>query len=199
MKTRQLILCSLFTALIAVGAFVKIPMPGTPIPFTLQVFFVFLTGLMLEPKYSLIPPTVYTAIGLIGIPVFTYGGGISYVFQPSFGYILGFIVCAFLVSLLVRNNILKLTTKQGEKSKLITIIKAVVYSLIAIIALYSIGISYMYLIYNFYLGKQIALGPLIVSSTGLFIVFDIVKFAIAIPLSVAVMKRVPNGLLPQKN
>ena len=48
MKTRQMILCALFAALTAAGIFVKIPIPGTPMSFTLQTFFIFLAGLLLD-------------------------------------------------------------------------------------------------------------------------------------------------------
>ena len=47
MKTKGVIYCGLFTALIAVGAFIKIPIPV--VPFTLQYLFTMLAGLLLGP------------------------------------------------------------------------------------------------------------------------------------------------------
>ena len=78
LSTKSLILCSLFAALIAVGAFIKIPIPV--VPFTLQVLFTTLAGLLLGPKLGAISVGIYLLIGLIGIPVFTQGGGPSYIF-----------------------------------------------------------------------------------------------------------------------
>ena len=47
-KTKALVYCSLFTALIAVGAFIRVPIPV--LPFTLQYLFTMLAGLLLGPR-----------------------------------------------------------------------------------------------------------------------------------------------------
>ena len=91
--TRNMILCALFASLIAIGAFIKIPIPYVPITF--QGFFVLLAGFLLGPKYGCISMLIYIAVGLVGFPVFTAGGGIMYVLQPTFGYLAGFAVCAY--------------------------------------------------------------------------------------------------------
>ena len=88
-RTYKMILVALFAALIAVGAFIRIPVPL--VPFTMQTFFVVLAGMLLGKKLGAASALVYLAIGLIGIPVFTQGGGIGYVLKPSFGYLIGFI------------------------------------------------------------------------------------------------------------
>ena len=106
MKLRQLLFAAMFAALMVVSAYIKIPIPTLPI--TLQVMIVFMSGLILTPKYALASQLVYVALGLVGVPVFSNGGGIGYVFQPSFGFIIGFSVCAFLISLLVRKNLVSL-------------------------------------------------------------------------------------------
>ena len=79
----SLILCALFAALIAVGAFIKIPVPF--VPFTLQLLFTTLAGIVLGPKYGALSVGVYILIGLCGVPIFTQGGGPAYVLQPTFG------------------------------------------------------------------------------------------------------------------
>ena len=85
--------CGLFTALIAVGAFIKIPIPV--VPFTLQYLFTMMAGLLLGPKLGAMAVTFYMLLGLIGLPIFAEGGGLWYIFKPSFGYIIGFIVGTF--------------------------------------------------------------------------------------------------------
>ena len=80
-KTYKMILVSIFAALTAVGAFIKIPLP--PVPFTLQVFFVILSGLLLGSRMGLASQIVYIALGLVGVPVFTEGGGLQYIFHPT--------------------------------------------------------------------------------------------------------------------
>ncbi len=95
--------CAIFTALIAVGAFIKIPVP--PIPFTLQTMFVVLAGLMLGGNMGTASVLLlYMILGLIGIPIFTGGGGIGYVLKPTFGYIIGFCVGAYAIGKISYKN-----------------------------------------------------------------------------------------------
>ena len=93
MKTKDLVLCAMFVALIAVGAFIKVPVPV--VPFTLQFLFTMLAGLLLGPVNGALAVVVYIVLGLVGLPIFTQGGGPGYIFQPSFGYIIGFAVAAY--------------------------------------------------------------------------------------------------------
>lgn len=60
-KTKTLIYCSLFTALIAAGAFIKIPVPV--VPFTLQYLFTMLAGLLLGSKRGTISVVASHASG----------------------------------------------------------------------------------------------------------------------------------------
>ena len=194
MKTKQLLLCALFAAVTAASVFLpKIPIPGTPLMFTFQTLFVFIAGLMLAPRYALISQLVYMALGLVGLPIFMSGGGISYVLQPSFGFIIGFAVCAFLVSLLVRKQIFALYDAGTAKSRWLAIIKIAVFALVAIVAMYVIAIIYMYLIYNLYMSKESTI-IVIAINMGVFVLMDIVKFVLAVLLGIAVMKRM-RGLL----
>jgi len=90
---KELVLCALFTALIAIGAFIKIPIPV--VPFTLQFLFTMLAGLLLGPRLGAISVGAYLLLGLAGLPIFAEGGGFSYIFKPSFGYLIGFCVASF--------------------------------------------------------------------------------------------------------
>ena len=89
-KTKSMVYCGLFTALIAVGAFIKVPVPV--VPFTLQYLFTMLAGLLLGAKRGAIAVLAYMLLGLAGLPIFTEGGGLWYVLKPSFGYIIGFVL-----------------------------------------------------------------------------------------------------------
>ena len=86
---RDLTLGGLFTALIGVGAFLKITIPVQPVPmhFTLQFFFVLLAALLLGSKRAFASVLTYLVIGLCGIPVFATGGGPAYLLKPTFGFV----------------------------------------------------------------------------------------------------------------
>ena len=71
MKTKGVIYCGLFTALIAVGAFIKIPIPV--VPFTLQYLFTMLAGLLLGSRLGTVSVLSYMLLGLAGLPIF-FGG-----------------------------------------------------------------------------------------------------------------------------
>ena len=101
-QTKALVYVALFAALIAAGAFLQIPVP--PVPFTLQSFFCLLAGSLLGPWLGMLSVLIYLAAGLIGLPVFTQGGGFSYLFMPTFGFLLGLIPTALLSGLFMRKT-----------------------------------------------------------------------------------------------
>lgn len=159
-NTKSIILCSLFSALIAIGAFIKIPIPMMPI--TLQAMFVILAGLLLGSKLGAISVGIYTIIGLAGVPVFTKGGGIGYIFQPTFGYIIGFLVGAYVIGLIV------------EKSKIISIKNLLIASFLGLAIIYTIGMIYYYCISNFYLKSDFGIKALFLYCFALTIPGDII-------------------------
>ncbi len=101
LSVKNQILCAMFAALIAVGAFIRIPVPYMDY-FTLQFFFVLMAGFLLGDKLGAISVSCYILIGLLGVPVFAAGGGIGYVLRPSFGYLIGFAFAAFVTGKLSR-------------------------------------------------------------------------------------------------
>ena len=91
-RTLRLVRIAIFLALIIVGAFVKFPIGIVPV--SMQFAFCMFASLMLGGTDALICVAIYVAMGLVGIPVFSAGGGIFYVLQPTFGYVLGFLIAA---------------------------------------------------------------------------------------------------------
>lgn len=146
MKTKGVIYCGLFTALIAVGAFIKIPIPV--VPFTLQYLFTMLAGLLLGSRLGTLSVFSYMLLGLAGLPIFSEGGGIWYVFKPSFGYIIGFAVGTFVTGWIA---------EQMEKK---TITRYLIANLAGLFCVYAIGMIYYYIICNFVIDTPIAVGPL---------------------------------------
>lgn len=101
-RTKAMILCALFAALAAVGAFLRIPVPL--VPFTLQFLFTNLAGLLLGKKLGAVSVGVYVLLGLMGLPIFTGGGGIGYLVHPTFGYLIGFILGAWVAGWFVQRR-----------------------------------------------------------------------------------------------
>jgi biotin transport system substrate-specific component len=80
---------------ISLGAFVRIPLPFTPVPITLQTFFVLLSVGLLGRRLSLTAQTSYIFLGALGLPIFTgASSGLSYLVSPTAGYLLGFVLAA---------------------------------------------------------------------------------------------------------
>ena len=79
-----------FTALIAIGAYISIPVG--PVPIVLQNFFVLLSALLLGSRYALSSVFVYLFLGALGLPVFAGGtGGIAHFFGPTGGYLISYL------------------------------------------------------------------------------------------------------------
>ena len=89
--------CAIFVALMVAGAYVQIPF--YPVALTFQTVISVLAGLLLGWKKGMASMAVYCFMGLVGVPVFSAGGGIFYVLKPSFGYIIGFIAAAAVAGL----------------------------------------------------------------------------------------------------
>ena len=92
---KTLFLVILFAALTALGAYIKIPIQ--PVPVTLQVFFALLSGALLGAELGALSQVLYLLAGLLGLPVFAFGGGLTYVLQPTFGYLIGYVLAAYVV------------------------------------------------------------------------------------------------------
>lgn len=147
LKARDLVMCSLFVALIIVGTFIRIPIPV--LPFTLQLLFTMLAGLLLGPELGASAVIVYIILGLIGLPVFTEGGGFAYVFKPTFGYIIGFAVGAYA------------TGKIANKEKRPDMKRLLIANFVGLAIVYIFGMVYYYFISNFYLASPIGVKAII--------------------------------------
>lgn len=174
MKVRNLILVALFAALTAIGAFIKIPMPISAI--TLQTLFCVMAGLLLGPWLGSLSQVLYIIIGLIGIPVFTSGGGLGYVFQPTFGYLVGLIAGAFVSGMII---------ERMKKLSFLTVLFAAVAGMLAV---YIVGVPYLYIIKNFYLGKGMPVGDVLYYGLVLFVPGDVLK---SIVIAILVVKLKP--------
>lgn len=82
--------------LIALASRMSLPVPGTPVPATLQTLAVLLAGGLLGPWVGVASVLAYLGAGLAGAPVFAMGGGPSYLLGPTGGYLLGLLPAAWI-------------------------------------------------------------------------------------------------------
>jgi biotin transport system substrate-specific component len=163
-KTKYLALSAVCTALMAVGAYVRFPLPFLAMQFTTQVFFLLVTGLILPSAYSTGALAAYVLLGLIGFPVFSQGSGPQTMLTPNFGYLLGFVFSAFVTALLRKR------LKGRRFSYLIPAIAGV-------FSLYLIALPYVALLASIYQSRPIAFGTLLGSYFIMFLPLDLVKAA----------------------
>lgn len=143
LSVREMVLCGLFIALITAGTFIRIPV-GADV-YTLQFMFTLLAGLVLGARPGAMAVGSYVLLGLLGVPVFASGGGPAYILQPTFGYLLAFILQAWFCGAYAR----RLSDK--SYSNLLTV------NLGGMAIVYLIGISWFYLSSNFVLDAPIPL------------------------------------------
>ena len=147
LSLREMILCAMFVALVAAGAFIRIPV-GTDV-YTLQFLFTLLAGLLLGARLGATAVATYVLLGLVGVPVFASGGGPGYVLQPTFGYLIGFILQAWYCGAAARRL-------SARNFKRLLAINGVGMAIV-----YVIDISYFYFVSNYVIDAPIAVWPVI--------------------------------------
>ncbi|OAT80701.1 biotin transporter BioY [Desulfotomaculum copahuensis] len=178
MSPREMVLAALFAALCAVAA-ALVRFGGAVVPFSLVPFVVMLAGALLGARAGALSILVYVLLGLSGLPVFEKPpfGGPAYVLQPTFGFLPGFIAGAFVIGALLPRR---------REPGLWRYLPAMVAGLAVI---YLVGLPYLYLILNFYLGKAVSAAQVIKIGFLPFIGFDLLKAVVAAGLARLVVRR----------
>lgn len=174
-RLATLVLCGMMAALVAVLAWVSVPLPISPVPFTLQTLGVLLAGGLLGRLYGPLSVAVYVLVGLVGVPVFAGGAsGIGELVGPRGGYLVGFVLAAFIMGLTAEYVLVR-----GFKG-------AWAYMLLAgggvaaTLVIYCTGVPWLAFVTGVGLGKGLIVGA------ALFLPGDILKLAVAVPLIRAV-------------
>jgi len=164
-ELRMMVFASLFAALTVAGAYIQIPIPFSPVPVTLQVFFVLLAGSTLKSKWGGLSMIVYTLLGIAGLPVFAGGSsGMGVLLGPTGGYIFGFILAAYIIG--------KLSEKVENADKSGLFINALNMSA-GVLVVYACGFIQLMLVAEIGPGTALALGVIP------FLPGEIVKTAVA--------------------
>ena len=174
MNTRTLTRTALFAALTAAGAFIRIPLGYSSI--TLQFFFTAMAGCLLGPVWGPVSQAVYVALGLIGLPIFTQGGGLTYLLQPTCGFLLGLIPAAWVIGLL--------TVHRPPHP-----VRTALACLAGLPVLYAVGRPYMAVILNQYMGKAMGFSAILWAGMLPFLPGDMLKIAVTAALAPLLQKR----------
>ncbi len=178
-NVKKMALVAIFAALMVIGAYLKIPNPFFPVFFTFQGVFCAFAGLLLGPNLGAAAIGLYILMGLAGLPVFSAPSGPQYIFHPTFGFLLGFLAAAWIIG--------KISNTKSD----FTPLKAFVASFSGLMAIYVLGIGYMYLINYFYNKSPVGLWAL-VSGMSLYLLKDLILFFVVAILSVQIKKRIPK-------
>ena len=125
-RVRDVLLVLAGTAFVALSALVQVPLPGTPVPLTLQTFAVLLTGAALGWQRAVPSMILYAVAGAAGVPWFADGTS-GWAFA-SFGYILGFILAAAVVG--------RLAAARGDR----TVVRTGLTMLLGTLSIYALGV-----------------------------------------------------------
>lgn len=169
---------ALMASLIAVGAFLSIPLG--PVPFSMQPLFVMLAGFLLGWPHGMIAALLFVAAGSIGLPVFAGGkSGLAVLFGPTGGYLIGFVLAAGAIGLL--------TTKRNP-DQAPRWLPGLLAGLAGLALLYACGLLNLIRVLDIGWQKALAIGFLP------FILQDLIKLVMAVAIWRIMHGR---GLLPQ--
>jgi biotin transport system substrate-specific component len=190
-STKRIIITGMFTAIISVMS--QIVIPTQPIPFTLSLLAIFLTGALLEPKYAFLSAIAYLLLGTFGLPIFAgFRGGLHVLTGVTGGFIMAYPLMALITS--ISYQLSKRILKRSNYSKSITNNQLGKYNkfkkLIITMGIPSLGmvISLMicYLIGSLWFSKisSTTIASALTICVFPFMVLDILKIAIAVASSV---------------
>lgn len=165
LTVREITMVSLFAAF-AVAAALMLRFGGAAVvPYSLMPLVVMLAGSLLNGRLAALSMGVYVLMGLVGLPVFAKPpfGGLSYVLQPSFGFLPGFIAGAYVIG--------KILERKSQRR----FIDYLAACLAGQVVIYLVGLPYMYFILNMYLGKAVTFWEAFKIGVLPFILFDMAK------------------------
>ena len=123
---------------------------------------------------------IYIVLGLVGVPIFTSGGGPSYILQPTFGYLIGFMVGAYAVG------------RIAETMDTLSFKRLLAGSILNLFIVYGLGMVYLYFIMNLYLGKPIGVEAVIITCFLIPVGPDIFLCAVAASLGKRIIKELQH-------
>ena len=182
MRASVLTRVALMAALTAVGA--QLTIPVSPVPFTLQVPVVVLSGLLLGPRYGALAQVVYLVMGAVGIPVFAGFHATDALFSPRAGYLLSYPLAAAVAGLAAGAV---MSAARGR-----AVAAGTVSGLAALVVIYALGATW--------LGVYLSLPPVVALAQGVlpFVPFDVIKVVLAALVATAVAPQISSPGAPAR-
>lgn len=181
MNTRRTLITALFTGLIIVGTFIKVPIP--PVPITLQTLFVILGALLGGLHIGLVSFIIYLVLGTLGLPIFSSGGGIGALIGPTGGYLFGMLLATIIAGIFS-----DLSLKKENKLPYF-----IIGGFLATLAIYIIGVPWLKIATSMDWSKSIELGLFP------FIIGDTIKLVIVILVTTKFFDRVKSLVNQDQN
>ena len=170
LKASTITRAALMAAVTAVAAQITVPL--TPVPFTLQVLAVILSGLLLGARIGALAQAVYVLVGAVGVPVFSgFTGGLGHVFGPTGGYLISYPIAAAVAGLAAQS-----VARSPRRRALLT---ALLWGYAGLAVIYALGATWLAVVAG--------LSPIEAIATGVlpFVGFDLIKVALAALVAVA--------------
>ncbi len=186
MKTREMLLTGIFAGLVILSSYIVIPIG--PVPHSLQPLAVMLCGFILGPKYGALSILTWIVLGILGLPVFNQGqAGIAMLAGPTGGFIVSFVVVAYLAGYLTRTNYSESFGKNFF------------YLALTMGLCYIIGGIGFKLSFAYFLQKPMTWEKTFILAIAPFLPFDIIKAAMASYLGVRIRRALLQAGLITKN
>jgi len=158
-------------AVTAVAAQIAIPL--FPVPFTLQVLAVILSGLLLGVRTGALAQAVYLLVGAVGAPVFAgFTGGLGHIFGPTGGYLISYPIAAAVAGLAAK------TVAGGSRRRALW--TGFLWGCAGLTVIYAFGATWLAVVSGFTPTEAIATGVL------RFVIYDLIKVGLAAFVAVAV-------------
>jgi biotin transport system substrate-specific component len=172
LKVAMMTRVALMAAVTGVAAQITIPLPLSPVPVTLQVLAVILSGLLLGPRYGALAQLIYVLVGAVGVPVFAgFRGGLGVVVGPTGGYLLSYPVAAAIAGLAAY--------AAANAPRRRALWSAFAWGCAGLAVIYAVGAAWLAAVTHLPLAAALAQGVLP------FVPLDVVKVALAALVAVA--------------
>lgn len=161
MRTRDIVLASLFAAMLAISSNIAVPIG--PVPITMQPVAVLLMGMILGSRLGVTSVLIWIMLGVFGLPVFAGGkAGAITLLGPTGGFIFGYLACTYIIGYVAENS------GGGYKALLFG-------AMAGQVVMYALGLLGFMLSFKYFLMKPMSIDKAVALAVAPFAVKDFVQ------------------------